>query len=154
MRIAYQYRLRPNREQIATIEMWLGLLRRQYNYRLFERFSWWEDNRNTINACPLNTPIPQLRDNPDYYSQKRDLINTKQKLPEYQQIHSQVLQDCIKRVKLAFTGVRPTQIKQDCIEGKRINLPKIEWVKLIQHRPIPEVFKIKTATLCDFISRG
>ena len=106
MRIAYQYRLRPNREQIATIEMWLGLLRRQYNYRLFERFSWWEDNRNTINACPLNTPIPQLRDNPDYYSQKRDLINTKQKLPEYQQIHSQVLQDCIKRVKLAFTGVR------------------------------------------------
>ena len=47
-------------------------------------------------------PIPQLRDNPDYYSQKKDLVNTKDKFPDYKLIHSQVLQDCIKRVKLAF----------------------------------------------------
>ncbi|NEP81641.1 MAG: hypothetical protein F6K39_27875 [Okeania sp. SIO3B3] len=47
-------------------------------------------------------PIPQLRDNPDYYSQKKDLLNTKDKFPEYKLIHSQVLQDCIKRVKFAF----------------------------------------------------
>ena len=78
MILAYQYRLRLNKEQIATIETWLELLRKQYNYRLFERFSWWEDNRNPINACPLNTPIPQLRDNPDLTAQKRDLVNTKQ----------------------------------------------------------------------------
>ncbi len=43
MILAYQYRLRPNKEQVATIETWLELLRKQYNYRLFERFSWWED---------------------------------------------------------------------------------------------------------------
>ncbi len=171
MILAYQYRLRPNKEQIATIEKWLELLRKQYNYRLFERFSWWEDNRNPINACPLNTPIPQLRDNPDYYSQKRDLVNTKQKFPEYKQIHSQVLQDCIKRVKLSFerwfkqdnSGKRLgkprfkgkgryrsftfPQVKQDCIQGKWINLPKIGRVKLIQHRPIPDGFKIKTVTI-------
>ncbi len=42
MRTAYKYKLRPNKEQIATIELWLDLLRRQYNYRLGERFSWWE----------------------------------------------------------------------------------------------------------------
>ena len=153
MRIAYQYRLRSNKEQAATIETWLELLRKQYNYRLFERFSWWEDNRNPVNACPLNTPIPQLRDNPDYYSQKRDLVNTKPKFPEYKQIH--------KRVKLAFerwffqdnSGKRLgkprfkgkgryrsftfPQMKQDCIQGKWINLPKIGRIKLIQHRPIP-----------------
>ncbi|NER06527.1 MAG: helix-turn-helix domain-containing protein, partial [Okeania sp. SIO3C4] len=28
MRTAYQYKLRPNKEQIATIELWLELLRR------------------------------------------------------------------------------------------------------------------------------
>ncbi|NEP88751.1 MAG: helix-turn-helix domain-containing protein, partial [Okeania sp. SIO2C2] len=38
MRTAYQYKLRPNKEQLATIKMWLELLRRQYNYRLGERF--------------------------------------------------------------------------------------------------------------------
>ncbi|WP_367267785.1 helix-turn-helix domain-containing protein [Okeania sp. SIO2C9] len=41
MRTAYQYKLRPNSDKIATIELWLELLRRQYNYRLGERFSWW-----------------------------------------------------------------------------------------------------------------
>ncbi|GGA20752.1 RNA-guided endonuclease TnpB family protein [Okeania sp. KiyG1] len=116
-------------------------------------------------------PIPQLRDNPDYYSQKKDLVNTKDKFRGYKLIHSQVLQDCIKRVKLVFdrwfkankSGYklgRPRfkktsryrsftypQIKFDCIEGNKINLPKIGKVKLIQHRPIPEGFIIKTVTI-------
>jgi putative transposase len=169
MRTAYQYKLRPNKDQIATIELWLELLRRQYNYRLDERFSWWEENRCPVNACPLIMPIPQLKDNPDYYSQKRDLVNTKDKFPEYKLIHSQVLQDCIKRVKLALdrwfkadkNGLRLgkprfkgkgryrsftyPKIKQDCIQGNKINLPKIGKVRLIQHRPLPEGFTIKTA---------
>ena len=171
MRTAYQYKLRPNKEQIATIELWLDLLRRQYNYRLGERFSWWEENRCPVNACPLIMPIPQLRDNPDYYSQKKDLVNTKDKLSEYKLIHSQVLQDCIKRVNLAFErwfkadkngqklgkprfkgkgryhSFTYPQIKQDCLEGNRINLPKIGKVKLIQHRPLPDSFQIKTVTI-------
>ncbi|MDJ0517267.1 MAG: transposase [Trichodesmium sp. MO_231.B1] len=171
MRTAYQYKLRPNKDQIATIELWLDLLRRQYNYRLGERFSWWSENRCPVNACPLIMPIPQLRDNPDYYSQKKDLVNTKDKFREYKLIHSQVLQDCIKRVKLAFDRWFKTdkngkklgkprfkgkgryhsftypQIKQDCIEENKINLPKIGRVKLIQHRPLPEGFNIKTVTI-------
>nr|WP_237396030.1 hypothetical protein [Okeania sp. KiyG1] len=32
--------------------MLLELLRRQYNYRLGERFSWWSENRCPVNACP------------------------------------------------------------------------------------------------------
>ncbi|NEO55690.1 MAG: IS200/IS605 family element transposase accessory protein TnpB [Okeania sp. SIO3B5] len=171
MRTAYQYKLRPNTEQIATIELWLELLRRQYNYRLGERFSWWEENRCPVDACPMVMPIPQLRDHPNYYSQKRDLVNTKDKFPEYKLIHSQVLQDCIKRVKMAFDrwlkadknghklgkprfkgkgryrSFTYPQIKQNCIEGNKINLPKIGKVKLIQHRPIPEGFQIKTVTI-------
>ncbi|NES07499.1 MAG: IS200/IS605 family element transposase accessory protein TnpB [Okeania sp. SIO2F4] len=171
MRTAYQYKLRPNKEQIATIELWLDLLRRQYNYRLGERFSWWEENRCPVNACPLITPIPQLKDCPDYYSQKKDLVNTKEKFPEYKLVHSQVLQDCTKRVKLAFDRWLKTdkngqklgrprfknqsryrsftypQIKPDCIVNRRINLPKIGQVKLIQHRPLPDGFQIKTVTV-------
>ncbi len=167
MRIAYQYKLRPTQKQIATMESWLELLRRQYNYRLSERFSWWEENRNPVNACPLVTPLPQLRDNPDYYSQKRDLVNTKAKFPEYKEIHSQVLQDCIKRVKLAmerwlkgdkeakrlgkprfkgkgrYRSFTFPQIKQNCLQGKQINFPKLGSIKIIQHRPLPDGFKIK-----------
>jgi putative transposase len=102
MRIAYQYRLRPTSSQIALMSEWLELLRRQYNYRLAERFNWWEGNRCAVNACPLICHLPELKEQPDFYSQKRDLVNTKNLFPEYKIIHSQVLQNCIERVKGAF----------------------------------------------------
>jgi putative transposase len=150
---------------------WLELLRKQYNYRLGERFSWYEQNRCDINACPLICHLPELKDNPDFYSQKRDLVNSKKLFPEYADIYSQVLQDCVARVKKTFdrwlkgdcNGKRSgkprfkgvgryrsftfPQMKQDCIQGGLINLPKIGLVKLIQHRPLPDGFKIKTATV-------
>lgn len=171
MRTAYEYRLRPTLNQVALMGEWLDLLRRQYNYRLGERFSWYEQNRCDVNACPLICYLPELRDNPDFYSQKRDLVCSKTLFPEYKQIHSQVLQDCIERVKKAFDrwlkgdcngkkSGKPrykgsgryrsftwTQMKQDCVKGRFINLPKIGLVKLIQHRPLPDGFKIKTATI-------
>jgi putative transposase len=67
MRIAYQYRLRPTPEQTARFDSWLRLLRWQYNYRLAERFNWWERNRCDVNSCPLICHLPQLKEKPDYY---------------------------------------------------------------------------------------
>ena len=150
---------------------WLDLLRRQYNYRLGERFHWYERNRCDINACPLICHIPELKDNPDFYSQKRDLVTSKVLFPEYGDIPSQVLQNCIERVKKTFDrwlkgdsngkkSGKPRfkgigryrsftfpQIKQDCIADKFIKLPSFGDVKLIQHRPLPDGFQIKTASI-------
>jgi transposase len=65
MRIAYQYRLRPTFSQVALMGEWLELLRRQYNYRLGERFNWYEQNRlwpqgqkRTFRSLAF---VPQLR---------------------------------------------------------------------------------------------
>ncbi|OLT61906.1 RNA-guided endonuclease InsQ/TnpB family protein [Moorena bouillonii] len=184
MIIAYQYRLKPTKHQQAKIDHWLSMLCAQYNYLLAERFSWYEQNRCSINACPLVCHIPELRNNPDYYSQKKTLPNLKKSHSWYKEIHSQVLQDVVKRVKLAFDRFikgdsngkrsgRPRfkkrhryrtftypQIKEGCLEGNLINLPKIGKVKIILHRPIPvreasatpNGFKIKTASItkkCD-----
>ncbi|MDJ0600041.1 MAG: transposase [Crocosphaera sp.] len=171
MRLTYIYRLRPTKNQQAIIEKWLGLLKCQYNYRLAERFNWWEQNRSSVNSCPLICHLPELKDKPNYYQQKANLLQTKELFPEYKSIHSQVLQDCIKRVELAFSrflkgdkdGLRSgrprfkswrryrsftyPQMKQSCFEGNRINLPKIGKVKVILHRPIPNGFKVKTAQI-------
>jgi putative transposase len=171
MRIAHQYRLRPTSNQVAQMSEWLDLLRRQYNYRLGERFNWYEQNRCDINACPLICYLPELKDQPDFYSQKRDLVNSKALFPVYQNIHSQVLQNCVERVKKTFdrwlqgdiNGKRSgkprfkgigryrsftfPQVKPDCINGKFIKLPSFGNVKLILHRPLPERFKIKTVTI-------
>jgi putative transposase len=171
VRTAYQYRLRPNSDQIALMGEWLELLRKQYNYRLGERFSWYEQNRCDLNACPLICYLPELKENPDFYSQKRDLVNSKKLFPESKKVQSQVLQDCVERVKKSFdrwlTGDKNgkksgkprfkgvgryrsftfPQMKQDCVNGNLITFPVLGAIKLILHRPIPDGFKIKTATI-------
>ena len=97
---AYKYKLRPNKSQTHQIDEWLNSLRMQYNYRLGERLNWYESTRCPINSCSLvSCSIAEIKEQPDYYWQKRDLLNTKKLFPEYAEIHSQVLQDCAARVK-------------------------------------------------------
>ena len=102
MRTAYQYKLRPTKQQTIEIDRWLALLCSQYNYLLADRFNWYEQNRCSINACPLICHLLELRDNPDYYSQKKTLPQLKKTHPWYGEIYSQVLQDVVKRVKVTF----------------------------------------------------
>lgn len=171
MRIAYQYRLLPTSEQRAEMSRWLDMLRLQYNWMLAERFDWWEESRSSVNACPLVCHLPELKDQPDYYSQKRSLVPLKQDRPWYKDIHSQVLQDMVKRVKLAFdrylggdsNGNRSgkprfkgknryrsftyPQASIDWIDGNKIELPKLGAFKVIWHRALPEGFNVKTAII-------
>ncbi len=150
---------------------WLDMLGSQYNGLLAARFDWWEMNRTPINACPLIASIAQPTDQPDYYGQKRGLVQLKKERPWYKEVHSQVLQDMVKRVKLAFdrfikgdsNGKRSgkprfkrkhryrtftyTQAKRDWISGNSINLPKIGSIQFIKHRPLPEGFSVKTASV-------
>ena len=96
-------------------------------------------------------------------------MQLKKERPWYKDIHSQVLQEVAKQVKTTFERFiqgdgngkrsgRPRfkgknrfrtftypQMKSDCIQEGRINLPKIGEVKLIQHRPMPDGFTVKTA---------
>ncbi len=57
MQLTYKYRLQPTKAQAVTIAAHLELCRRQYNYRLSERFRWWESTRTPVNACPLTASI-------------------------------------------------------------------------------------------------
>jgi putative transposase len=121
VRTAYQYKLRPTRKQAIDIDRWLSMLCAQYNYLLADRFDWYERNRSPINACPLVCHIPELRDNPDYYSQKKTLPQLKKTHPWYGEIYSQVLQDIVKRVKVTFDRF----LKGDS-NGKRSGRPRFK----------------------------
>ena len=171
MIVAYQYKLRPTKQQVIEIDRWLAMLCSQYNYLLADRFDWYERNRSPVNACPLVCHLPELRDHPDYYSQKKTLPNLKKTHPWYAEIYSQVLQDVVKRVKVTFDRFlkgdsngkrsgRPRfkqrsryrtflypQAKEGCLNGNLINLPMFGKVKVILHRPIPDGFKIKTVSI-------
>jgi putative transposase len=131
MRCAYKFKLKPTKEQAVTLARWIELCRRQYNYRLGERFDWYEATRSQVNACSLlHTVTPSIdyvyRNIPEFkvsskgkskgtkYDlikggfvdwatvQKDDLPNTKDLFEEYAELPSQTLQDVIERVNKAF----------------------------------------------------
>ncbi|MGK7874703.1 MAG: RNA-guided endonuclease InsQ/TnpB family protein [Xenococcaceae cyanobacterium] len=171
MRVAYQFKLLPTTEQKATFNKWLNMLRYQYNWLLGERFSWWEQNRTPVNACPLVCHLPSLKDKPDYYSQKKSLVTLKKERIWYKEVHSQVLQEMVKRVHNSFerfikgdsNGKRSgkprfkgqnryrtftyAQGQDSWVRGNKVNLPKIGEVKVIFHRELPQGFTIKTVSV-------
>ncbi len=171
MRTSYQYKIKPTKKQREVIDNTLEMLRCQYNYLLAQRFDWYEQNRCSIDRCPLVCHIPELKEQPNYHNQKASLTQLKKDRPWYKQIHSQVLQEVPKKVEITFArwlkgdcngkkSGRPRfkgmgryktftypQFKQHHFVGDRIILSKIAEVKVIVHRPIPDGFDIKTVSV-------
>ncbi|MGK7897072.1 MAG: RNA-guided endonuclease InsQ/TnpB family protein, partial [Xenococcus sp. (in: cyanobacteria)] len=107
----YQYRLRPTTEQKLVLNNWLRTCQYWYNRQLGERFDWWEKNRSYTNRCPLVCHLPELKEKPEFYEQKKQLPVIKQdlvsvgwsgELLDFSSVPSQTLQEVCKRVKLAF----------------------------------------------------
>ncbi len=107
----YQYRLKPTTEQKLILNDWLRICRYWYNRQLGERFDWWERNRSYTDRCSLVCHLPELKDKPDYYSQKKQLPVIKEdlvqvdwsgELLDFTSVPSQTLQEVCKRLKLAF----------------------------------------------------
>ena len=99
---------------------------------------------------------------PSYLEQKRQLTQWKKVNPWYKAAHSQVTQDCVKRLhntwekfktkKFGFPRFKKfgryqsflvPQFKENPIKDGLIKLPKIGEVEINQHRPIPDGFKVK-----------
>jgi putative transposase len=53
MIITYQFPIKPTPEQAATMETWLELLRRHWNYALGERLDWLNRTRSLIDRCSI-----------------------------------------------------------------------------------------------------
>ncbi len=99
---------------------------------------------------------------PSYLEQKRQLTQWKKTNPWYKAVHSQVTQDCVKRLhntwerfkskKFGFPRFKKfgryqsflfPQFKESPIKNGFIKLPKIGEVEINLHRPIPDGFKVK-----------
>lgn len=178
MRKTYQYKLLVTASQRQEIDRWLDMLRSQYNYLLAERFNWWKYNRSDavfpqgefcLRWCEIGSG--ELKNHPDWHSQSASLPQLKKERPWYKDIYSQVLQDCVKRVKLAFerfvkgdskgnrsgrprfknkvryrTFTFPT-IPDENLVGSTIKLPKLGWFKFRKSRNIESGFKLKTVSI-------
>jgi putative transposase len=100
---AYKYKLKPSAKIIAVFESWLALLCELYNAALQERRDAYRINHLSIN----------------YTAQANQLPEIKKGRPEFARIHSQVIQNVLKRVESAFDGFFG-RVK----EGQRAGFPR------------------------------
>ncbi|MEQ9551935.1 MAG: transposase [Coleofasciculus sp. G3-WIS-01] len=135
-KLNYQYRIVPDRQQTYRLNEWLYKLCRIHNLMLEERFNWWERLRSPVNACPIFvTYLPELKDQPTYYSQKRATHWSRESNKHlYEGVHSQVIQEAIKRVEDTFNRF----IKGD-LNGKRSGKPRFKSVRRYRTVSIPKL---------------
>jgi putative transposase len=88
VRKTYKYRLYPTPEQERVLETILWRCRALYNVALEERKTAWE-------RCGVSL---------NYYHQANELPHLKAACPEYGEVHSQVLQDVLKRLERTYHG--------------------------------------------------
>lgn len=154
---AFKYLLYPTKPQERDLENTIDLCRVLYNSALQERRDAYKKAKKTISSYEQHSHLPEIR----------------AEVPEYKRVHSQVLQDVIKRVDRAFQGFfRRVKAKRKAgyprfkgkgrydsftfpqagttgvklqKDGKRVLIYGIGSVKIKLHRPLEG--KIKTATI-------
>ena len=145
----FRYRLKPTKAQITKLEDQLELCRWVYNETLALRKNSFEQEGKSIS----------------YFASKKMLPIWKESKPELKTVHSQVLQDVVLRVNLAFSAFfRRVQAGEEdlgyprfkgkgrydsisypqsgfSIDGNTVSLSKIGDIKFKLHRPIDGVVK-------------
>jgi putative transposase len=86
VRKTYKYRLYPTPEQAQALDTVLWRCRTLYNIALEERKTAWD-------RCGVSL---------NYYHQANELPDLKAACPEYRDVHSQVLQDVLKRLEKTY----------------------------------------------------
>jgi len=176
MLLTYQYKLNPNSEQAATMALWGELLRRHWNYALGQRLDWLNRTRSSVDRCSLVLePIGEIPRRVDYYTQASELRATKELFPEYKNIYADCQQQNLMRLDKAwkrwlvpdkngkrggrtrfkkrgdicsFTFPRVNALKAGAhLTGNRLKLSRIGEIEVVLHRPIPDGFSLKQATL-------
>lgn len=150
--ICFKYRIYPNRKTKKTIDRTLWLCRTLYNAALNERIDSYKLESKSLN----------------YYDQANSLAFLKENSPCFKQVHSQVLQDVLKRLDKAYqaffrrvkagetAGFPRFQGKERynsftypqggySVVGNKLELSKIGKVRIFLHRPIEG--KVKTCTI-------
>ncbi len=182
VRKAYKFRIFPNKPVLKKLDETLGLCRELYNAALDERRNayrlWKSTNTGTAYThfedgsmvafeyvTGPDAPKPPVV---NYENQANQLVEIKEARPEFNLLHSQVLQNVLKRLDLAFSaffrrvqaGETPgyprfkSKNRYDSftfpqggwsIKNNRLTLSKIGTLKVKLHRCV--IGKVKTCTI-------
>ena len=102
--LTYEYKAMPTNEQVQQIEHTLTVCRKVWNFALLERKDWLNSRKCPINACSIVSEYITLANAPypNYYEQANALTRAKAEFPELTTVHSQVLQQVLRKLEIAF----------------------------------------------------
>jgi putative transposase len=94
LNLTYEYKLAPTDAQRETLDHWLEICRKVYNYALRERKDWINSRKCDINSCSIKQEyiIPVDAPRPTFARQCKTLAEAKKSIPELKLSHTHVLQ--------------------------------------------------------------
>jgi len=150
----YKYRIYPTRGQVTALENTFSMCRHLWNWSLADRRGAYEQTGEGVS----------------YRSQQNRLPELKEERPWFKGVHSQVLQDVLRRLDKAYdnffrrvkegaeepgypkfkkrgqwTSITYPQYRKE--PSGEIDIPKIGKVRCVLHRRLPEDACIKTMTV-------
>ena len=145
---AYKFRLYPNKEQEIMFAKTFGCVRFIYNKMLADKIDYYKETKQKLN----NTPA-QYKKEFDWLKEVDSLA-----LANAQMNLQIAYSNFFKTPKVGFPKFKSKKRDKDSyttnnqngtvsIIGKKLRLPKVGLVKMVQHRVIPETEKIKSATI-------
>ena len=152
---AYKFRLTPNAEQREYFSKCFGCVRFIYNRMLAERIEIY--NRYKDNKAELKLHKPKTYSNwKSEYNWLYEVDNLA--LSNAQLQLKTAYSNFFRNTKIGFPKFRSKKSGKNTyttnnqgenirIENGMIHLPKIGWVRIKQHRAIPETHKIKSCTV-------
>lgn len=123
---AYKYKLRTNKVFVEKASRTLDLCRELYNASLQERRDAWKISHVSISYCSQADQLPQI----------------KEVRPEFADVHSQVLQDVLRRSDKAFAN-----FFRRCRKGENPGYPRFKPASFFSSFTYPQSgFGLKVIT--------
>lgn len=149
MNKAYRYRLYPTIEQKIMFAKTFGCARFIYNKMLGDRLDYYKETGKRLNNTPAQykKEFPWLKE-VDSLALANAQINLNKAYNNFWSNRKHFGKPCFKSKKTGHASYSTNnQHGSVRIEGNKVKLPKIGWVKLCLHRPLMENSTIKTVTI-------
>lgn len=149
MNKAYRYRLYPTIEQKIMFTKTFGCARFIYNKMLGDRLDYYKETGKRLNNTPAQykKEFPWLKE-VDSLALANAQINLNKAYNNFWSNRKHFGKPCFKLKKTGHASYSTNnQHGSVRIEGNKVKLPKIGWVKLCLHCPLMENSTIKTVTI-------
>lgn len=152
---AYKFRIYPNSEQKILLSKTFGCVRLVYNHWLDRKIKQYKQDKTvvTYNACAKE--MAEMKKTEEYaFLQEVDSVSLQQSLRHL----DTAFKNFFKQPKTGFPRFKSKKHNKNsystvCVNGnvnisnKYLKLPKIGQVRLKQHRPIPNGYRLKSVTV-------